>query len=497
MTCSIRPTLISTPALILAFLLVFPLIASSNGPGGGVIYIDYKTFTLHQMNPDGAGDTEIAVDLPKPQCPLWSRNGRLIALTSPLSPKGQTFYNTFNAFVFNPTTGAVQQVTHWPDTYPGCVEQCTEDCTQVYCKAFSGDDSRLAVVSMRSSVYWWVENGSWNSQYSWSYPIFEIYDLQGGNAKVVVGKGESGIMHQGDGLDWTPDDELLVCPWQMTEGAGFVTALVAVEPVEGALNSGRFRKLTVPQFVTYVGNHGVGVCYDQDFKPALGPLSKRVAYVRERDCVDGGYPVSPSTMSVRTVNLDGTDDREIYAVPPGKYITHLNWAPDESKLILSSATQVAVKGWPMPLIVTDSLHIDLMNQDGAEFRQISGPGDDYPSWNPFGLKILLKPAVLSISPVVVKAGDKGFNLTVNGKGFNGASATGNIEQTRADQSYSQASVVLWNGSALPTTFVSPTRLMAAVPSADIKTPGSVKISVLNPAPGGGVSPAATLIIEYK
>ncbi|HYA41669.1 MAG TPA: IPT/TIG domain-containing protein [Syntrophobacteraceae bacterium] len=501
MTYRFRPLWIRTPLWMLALLLVFPAGGKSYGAGGGILYTDFNTGTLppalHQMNPDGTGDALVKVDLlPDPQYPIWSPDGRLIALTSSFESKGSLYYQTSNAFVFNPTTSAVQQITHWPDIYPpDCICGCTEDYTQVTSKAFSSDSGRLAVVSMRAFV-WWPPGEECYEEFLQYYPVFEVYDTLGKHAKVVVGEGHmGGSFHEGDGLDWAPSEDLLICPWQVTSGSGPVAALVAVEPVEGALDAGRFRKLTTPQFLTYQGNYGIGVCYDQDFHPAVGPLSNRVAYVRETDCIDGGYPVSPSTISVRMVDLDGTDDGAIYAVPSGKYVTHLSWAPDESKLVLSFGTQVVTNGWPLSGAIKDTIHIAVLNSDGAGFRRISGPADDHPAWNPRGLEILPAPVIVGINPTAVKSGGKGFNLTVNGQGFNGLPATAKTGQARAAGGLSQASEVLWNGSALPTTFVSPTRLVAAVPASDIKTPGRVKISVLNPAPGGGISAALTLTVR--
>jgi hypothetical protein len=49
------------------------------------------------------------------------------------------------------------------------------------------------------------------------------------------------------------------------------------------------------------------------------------------------------------------------------------------------------------------------------------------------------------------------------------------------------SVVNWNGSALGTTYVSVDQLTAVVPAANIASPGTASISVINPPPGGGTS----------
>jgi hypothetical protein len=79
------------------------------------------------------------------------------------------------------------------------------------------------------------------------------------------------------------------------------------------------------------------------------------------------------------------------------------------------------------------------------------------------------PAVSFLAPTAV-AGGPTFQLTVNGNGF------------------LPGSEVLWNGSPRATTYVSPTQLIALVPSTDISTVASVSITVVNL--GGNTSGAA-------
>ena len=74
-------------------------------------------------------------------------------------------------------------------------------------------------------------------------------------------------------------------------------------------------------------------------------------------------------------------------------------------------------------------------------------------------------------PPCVAPGGSSFSLTVNGSGF-----------------VSNATVN-WNGKPLSTTFLSSSRLTAIVPTSAIAQPGTVSITVSNPAPGGGVSNA--------
>ena len=87
------------------------------------------------------------------------------------------------------------------------------------------------------------------------------------------------------------------------------------------------------------------------------------------------------------------------------------------------------------------------------------------------------PAISSLSPASVTAGNAAFALTVNGSNF------------------VVASVVKWNGTALPTTHVSATQLSAQVPASDVSTAGSASVTVVNPAPGGGTSAAASFTIN--
>jgi subtilisin len=53
------------------------------------------------------------------------------------------------------------------------------------------------------------------------------------------------------------------------------------------------------------------------------------------------------------------------------------------------------------------------------------------------------------------------------------------------------SIVTWNGSPRPTTFVSSEQLRVAISAADLAAPGTAAVSVTTPAPGGGTSTGLT------
>ncbi len=88
------------------------------------------------------------------------------------------------------------------------------------------------------------------------------------------------------------------------------------------------------------------------------------------------------------------------------------------------------------------------------------------------------PAVSSLSPSTIAADSGAFTLTVAGSGF------------------ASGSQVTWNGTPLPTTFVSATQLTAAVSASLAATGGSPAIAVVNPGGQSSTStPSATLTID--
>ncbi|MFI5088368.1 MAG: FG-GAP-like repeat-containing protein, partial [Terriglobales bacterium] len=88
-----------------------------------------------------------------------------------------------------------------------------------------------------------------------------------------------------------------------------------------------------------------------------------------------------------------------------------------------------------------------------------------------------KPTITTLTPPSATHGGAGFTLTVAGTG------------------YINGSVVNWNGSPRATTYVSSTEVTATITAADIARAGSFKVTVTNPAPGGGTSAAKTFTVN--
>ncbi len=87
------------------------------------------------------------------------------------------------------------------------------------------------------------------------------------------------------------------------------------------------------------------------------------------------------------------------------------------------------------------------------------------------------PTLTNISPTSAAVNAPDFTLTVTGTNF------------------VASSVVRWNGGNRATTFVSATKLTAAIARNDLSAAGTVNVTVFNPTPGGGTSNAASFTIN--
>jgi len=86
------------------------------------------------------------------------------------------------------------------------------------------------------------------------------------------------------------------------------------------------------------------------------------------------------------------------------------------------------------------------------------------------------PVLSALSPASIPAGSASFTLTLSGNYF------------------LDRSTVQFGGTALSPTFVDSGALQALVPASAVALPGSVAVTVINPAPGGGTSAALSFEI---
>ena len=91
------------------------------------------------------------------------------------------------------------------------------------------------------------------------------------------------------------------------------------------------------------------------------------------------------------------------------------------------------------------------------------------------------PTIVALSPDSGVTGSA-FTLTVTGTEF-------------YPEFLQKSSVVRWNGSDRPTTWVDNRHIMAAISASDVSVPGVAMVTVHNPTPGGGTSNAVPFRIR--
>jgi hypothetical protein len=141
---------------------------------------------------------------------------------------------------------------------------------------------------------------------------------------------------------------------------------------------------------------------------------------------------------------------------------------------LYSGTQAGDGSWTTALMKTSNSAVSGFGEDEAGevyFAELGGKiyridPSPYPA-----------PVATNVVPSTVIAGDPDFTLTVNGSGF------------------VYGSIVRWNGSDRPTTFLSGSQVRASISAEDIAVAGTAIVTVFTPAPGGGTSLSQTVSIN--
>ena len=123
---------------------------------------------------------------------------------------------------------------------------------------------------------------------------------------------------------------------------------------------------------------------------------------------------------------------------------------------------------------------DLVSAGSAMVKVVTpAPGGGTSSGLAFTIQTVSQnpvPTLTSVSPNTISAGSSAITITATGANF------------------MASSTILWNGSALTTSYTNSTTLTAQVPASDLGTAGTIVVTVMNPAPGGGTSNAANFTV---
>jgi hypothetical protein len=336
-------------------------------------------FQLRQVNGDGSGDTAIGLPFASVSYPTWSRDAALFAISAPNPNRPNE--HSYNVYAINPVTGAIQQITLFQDLSAD-PQTGTFRWNLPYYKAFSPDRSAMAVSSF-------IVQGSRGTT-SQVTPVLEVYSTATpvNPLLVHVHSNRANSHHAGEGVDWHPSQNVLVTPVESSaplqsggSGSGQVTALFLLDPVDGAIQRGRFRQITFPRadvsadFTFRWGEH--------DYQPKFSPNGVGVAYVRSFQNLSltrGGY--DPNIQSLRILNLNTGADTEVLRLQPGGYVNSLDWSPDGTALVFSLGQQRnGVNGLEQDNL-PETNEIYVVNVNGTGVRRLRGAGAASPAWRP-------------------------------------------------------------------------------------------------------------------
>ncbi len=220
---------------------------------------------------------------------------------------------------------------------------------------------------------------------------------------------------------------------------------------------------------TNLGGDGNGVGNDASFSPWLAT-----------DTLDCSTPS----------NKRAVPDSLSFAVQPGDGVVYnaLNPQPvvqgsgaggliapniDQFVLTLANNTTGGVLTNTVVLTTTDPTSVTFSglgvdNAGGVGYQLVATYGSLEATSAPFTVTNTV-PQLNAISPIAVTEGSPALTLILTGTGF------------------IQTSSVNWGTSSFTPTFVNSTTLQVTIPASELATPGTVQVSVTNPAPGGGTS----------
>ncbi|MEA2746268.1 MAG: hypothetical protein QOI41_411 [Myxococcales bacterium] len=179
------------------------------------------------------------------------------------------------------------------------------------------------------------------------------------------------------------------------------------------------------------------------------------------------YPAPQSTSLAPSSAAVGSGPTDVVVTGLGFFIT----------------SQVTFDGAPAATTYQDATHLkatlnaaQLATAGTISVRVVnSAPGGGTSAALPFTVNNGV-PSITSLNPGSVVAGSPDRAITITGTGFVATSTARS------------------NGILVMTSYVSPTTLSAVVPANHLLNPGSVAITVTNPAPGGGTSAPKNLTV---
>ncbi len=343
---------------------------AATGPNG--------TLILHQMNGDGSGESTLAVPFNNPGFPTWSRDGELLAFTA--SDPANTVSRGENVYAVSRATGAISQLTHYLDIVDPNSSVLSR--TYPFYKAFSPDRTALATFSLTQTGAGNGGSGSTN------LPVLEIHSLTAtaNPIQVHTDKSQNGRHHGGEGVDWSPTQNVLAAPLESSSpylsgggASGETTAIYLIDPSTAAVLQGHARQLTSPRADASIAT---GVMWtEHDYQPKFSPNGVGLAYVRsfQAHSLLTSLTPDPDIQTIHIINVNTGADTAIIQFPSGRYVTALDWSPDGTQLVFDVSIQAtnSVVG-PLQQGTAETNQIYVVNVNGSGLTQLRGDGNGTP-----------------------------------------------------------------------------------------------------------------------
>ncbi|MFO1500173.1 MAG: hypothetical protein U1G07_17585 [Verrucomicrobiota bacterium] len=396
---------------------------------------------LWKINPDGTGDQRVPINLIEPGFPSWSKDGRVLALTS-VNPQRPNKLSR-DVFVFDTVTGGLQiaagfqdETTTEPVVVGGVIvgEQSKFSFVLPWSKALSPDNARIVVSGFVRSGFTQSPPPQEGMSGVSTVPVTRVYRVADGFPQelLFIGRVRTGFTLGGFGVDWHPTRNIVALAVDVDtplderpDIPAESSAIFLMDVVADPVGQNRVRKLTFPHASLRSDFVLTTLAHQTDYGPAFSPNGNQVAYLRALVIMDtnsqGVTQARPVVVSLRIVNLDGTGDRSVLDLNPGFFVNQLSWSPAGDQLAFDIGRQPApqpLQGPPL-LAQPETLELYLINANGTGLTRLHGPGAGNPAWSPRSAALTTPVAIITEpQDQTVEAGSK-VQFTVNATGGRG------------------------------------------------------------------------------